>query len=99
LGDPLVYRQMIDEVMFEIQKLTGLDYDPTYAGSAKAAAAAASKRAEGSAVDTARPVEEPALTPASDPGEGLLHDAAIPRRSSRDVLAATASRDLADLLA
>jgi 1-acyl-sn-glycerol-3-phosphate acyltransferase len=29
--DRLVLRQFIDEVMFEIRNLTGLDYDPTYA--------------------------------------------------------------------
>ena len=27
-----MYREVIDEVMYEIQQLTGLEYDPTYAG-------------------------------------------------------------------
>ncbi len=32
VGDRSVYRELIDEVMFEIQALTGQTYDPTYAG-------------------------------------------------------------------
>lgn len=35
IGDRAVYRELIDEVMFEIQALTGQEYDHTYAGSAK----------------------------------------------------------------
>ena len=32
IGDRAMYREVIDEVMYEIQQLTGLEYDPTYAG-------------------------------------------------------------------
>ncbi len=31
VGDHALYRELIDEVMFEIQGLTGQEYDPTYA--------------------------------------------------------------------
>jgi 1-acyl-sn-glycerol-3-phosphate acyltransferase len=41
IGDRSVYRELIDEVMYEIQQLTGLEYDPTYAGSAPERAPAA----------------------------------------------------------
>jgi 1-acyl-sn-glycerol-3-phosphate acyltransferase len=33
-GDPAAFRQLTDEVMFEIQRMTGQDYDPSYATSA-----------------------------------------------------------------
>ena len=33
IGDRNMYRELTDELMFEIQRLTGLDYDNTYAGS------------------------------------------------------------------
>ncbi len=36
IGDRAVYRELIDEVMFEIQALTGQEYDHTYAGAKKA---------------------------------------------------------------
>ena len=32
IGDRAMYRQLTDEIMYEIQQLTGLDYEPTYAG-------------------------------------------------------------------
>lgn len=32
VGDRVLYRQLIDEVMFELQRLTGLEYEHTYAG-------------------------------------------------------------------
>ncbi len=34
VGDRAVYRELIDEVMFEIKQLTGLEYEHTYAGKA-----------------------------------------------------------------
>ena len=37
IGDRNMYRELTDEVMFEIQELTGLEYVHEYAGSAKAA--------------------------------------------------------------
>ncbi len=40
IGDRAMYRELIDEVMYEIQQLTGLEYDPTYAGAKKPAPAA-----------------------------------------------------------
>ncbi len=33
IGDRTVYRELIDEVMYEIRQLTGLEYSHTYAGS------------------------------------------------------------------
>lgn len=37
IGDRAMYRELIDEVMFEIRQLTGLEYEHTYAGSAPSA--------------------------------------------------------------
>ncbi len=37
VGDRAVYRELIDEVMFEIQALCGQEYEHTYAGKAKTA--------------------------------------------------------------
>lgn len=37
VGDRVVYRELIDEVMFEIGRLSGQDYDDTYAGAASPA--------------------------------------------------------------
>jgi 1-acyl-sn-glycerol-3-phosphate acyltransferase len=52
VDDRMVLRQIIDEVMFEIRDLTGLDYDPTYA----------TKPAQAS-VDASTPqVEEPTVS-------------------------------------
>ncbi|MGH1491201.1 MAG: lysophospholipid acyltransferase family protein [Acidimicrobiales bacterium] len=41
IGDRAVYRELIDEVMYEIQQLTGLEYQHVYAGSAAATPATA----------------------------------------------------------
>lgn len=40
IGDRAVYRELTDEVMYEIRQLTGLEYDPTYATSKPSAAPA-----------------------------------------------------------
>lgn len=45
IGDRAVYRELIDEVMFEIQALTGQTYDHTYAGAKKPERAAESQPA------------------------------------------------------
>lgn len=52
LGDHTVYRQLIDEVMFEIRQLTGQEYDSHYVGAAHGAdkVAGAGSEAAGSAV-------------------------------------------------
>jgi 1-acyl-sn-glycerol-3-phosphate acyltransferase len=43
IGDRAMYRELTDEVMYEIQQLTGLEYDPTYAGSTPPAAVPATE--------------------------------------------------------
>ncbi len=50
VGDRVVYRELIDEVMFEIGRLSGQEYDDTYAGSSTAASdQAAGPEREGAA--------------------------------------------------
>ncbi len=74
LGDRAVYRELIDEVMFEIASLSGLDYEDTYAG---AKAAPATEPAERKVDLTARELPAVVEPVSADP---------IPRRSSADVL-------------
>ena len=63
IGDRNMYRELTDELMFEIQRLTGLDYEHTYAG-AKAEAKTPTPAAE---TETA-PVPVPAgATPNGSP--------------------------------
>ena len=69
-GDRAVYRQMIDEVMFEIQALCGLEYEDTYAG-AKA---------------PAKPVEPAAPEPVVPIPVGVIAEPTIERKRSSDVL-------------
>lgn len=77
IGDRAMYRELIDEVMYEIRQLTGLDYDPTYAGSkAKDPAAALSPSV---------PVPVPEATIERVSSRDLL--GSIPARSLDEVLA------------
>ncbi|MEM7340434.1 MAG: lysophospholipid acyltransferase family protein [Actinomycetota bacterium] len=59
-GDRAVYRQLIDEVMYEIQGLTGQDYEHRYAKEANAELAAAAK-AKAKANEAVVPSPEPAV--------------------------------------
>jgi 1-acyl-sn-glycerol-3-phosphate acyltransferase len=74
--DHLALRQIIDEVMFEIRRLTGQDYVDTYA----------TKKADALPTEIA---QVPSITGRGN-GNGNGHDAAgdRPRRSSAEVLAA-----------
>jgi 1-acyl-sn-glycerol-3-phosphate acyltransferase len=54
-GDRLMYRQMIDEVMFEIRALTGQQYVNTYAGKPAEAELAASPALVAHVIDPAPP--------------------------------------------
>lgn len=70
VGDRALYRQLIDDVMYEIQQLTGLEYVDTYAG----------KKVETAAAPAA--VGQPVGVGAAAAGDG----ATIERKSSVDVL-------------
>lgn len=74
IGDRAMYRQLIDEVMYEIQQLTGLDYEPTYAGAA----------AQGTAAER---VTVPEATIERSSSRALLE--AVPARPLDEVLAAS----------
>lgn len=54
VGDRNMYRELTDELMFEIQRLTGLDYEHTYAGSK------AAEQPTPETIESIEPVEEPA---------------------------------------
>jgi 1-acyl-sn-glycerol-3-phosphate acyltransferase len=94
--DRLVLRQIIDEVMFEIRKLSGQDYVDVYAGKA---AKAGSDDGDPEASDVALPNGHPAPEPEPEParerilvGSGGAQDLEVhhdvgERRSSADVLA------------
>ena len=81
IGDHAVYRELIDEVMFEIQQLSGQDYVNRYAGDVnKEAAQAAAEAADGktATIDLGSDKhQEPSPAPVV---------ATVPRRSSADVL-------------
>ncbi len=71
IGDRAIYRELIDDVMFEIQHLTGLEYVPVYAGR--------------TVVEPTVPVPTQTTIGASD-GPEATPEATIARRSSRTVL-------------
>ncbi|MGH1503689.1 MAG: lysophospholipid acyltransferase family protein [Acidimicrobiales bacterium] len=75
IGDRAVYRQLIDEVMFEVQALCGQEYSNTYAGSGEAEPAEHTPERE-------RPIDLRSLPGGADDGP------TVPRRSSSDVLRA-----------
>ncbi len=104
VGDRAVYRQVIDEVMFEIQSLCGQDYEDTYAGVKKTVKTAeVANTATSSAPMKGRPLEthpRPATTrpasvrPTTTRGINKADGPVIERKSSSDVLG---SRPLATL--
>ncbi len=51
VGDRTIYRELTDELMYEIQQLTGLDYDPTYAGSKSAETPSVAEPAAGATIE------------------------------------------------
>lgn len=55
VGDRVVYRELIDEVMYEIGQLSGQNYDDTYAGSAQSDAVVI-ERPSSAAVLKSRPL-------------------------------------------
>ncbi len=89
-------RQIIDEVMFEIRKLSGQDYVDDYAGKAETETAEAACRAETSGnghtapIEVAEPAREPArervLVGAAGAEDLEVHHDVEERRSSADVL-------------
>jgi len=87
--DRLVLRQLIDEVMYEIRKLSGQEYVDTYAG--RSAEAEAPSPAPGEGAPAPRPVEVPAEEPVLARvlvGSGGSEEEPVEeRRSSADVLA------------
>ena len=76
IGDRSIYRELIDEVMYEIQALTGLDYSPTYAG--KEAVAASATGDGGAEREAPATIERPSSRTVLDP---------VPARSLDDILA------------
>lgn len=52
IGDRALYREITDELMFEIQALCGLEYEDTYAGAKKAAATPATPAKDDVSVPT-----------------------------------------------
>lgn len=83
VGDRALYRELTDEVMYEIQQLTGLEYEHVYAGSAAAKTTASAEQA---------PAQVPAPTTADADGP------TIERPSSSDVLTPMPLNPLSDLL-
>lgn len=69
VGDHALYRELIDEVMFEIRELTGQEYVPIYAKDANAAAAAAKEPVP---IDPAAPIDDEALTVPKSSAEVLV---------------------------
>lgn len=82
IGDRALYRELTDEVMYEIQQLTGLEYEHTYAGAKSTVALPG--QAEPSVVEAAMPVR---------PSVGTIE-----RASSASVLASKPLHSLTDLL-
>ncbi len=87
VGDRVLYRELIDEVMFELQRLTGLDYEHTYAG-------VASKQQP----ETAERGTEPHGT--TEPGAEVLQPSrpTLERQSSAEVLVSPALTSLDELV-
>jgi hypothetical protein len=76
--------------MYEIRQLTGLEYDPTYAGASASA--------------PSQPVPAVAAVAAvaaggGQPGDPIVPEATIGRRSSRDLLVAAEPLSLDEILA
>ncbi len=88
VGDRTLYRELTDEVMYEIQQLTGLEYAHVYAGSAAASTAAS----------TAAPAGEPAVKAVPVPAGADGGGPTIERTSSTDVLTPVPLNPLSDLL-
>ncbi|MGB5760173.1 MAG: lysophospholipid acyltransferase family protein [Acidimicrobiales bacterium] len=84
VGDRAVYRELIDDVMYEIQALTGLEYVNVYAGSSAEPEPAA------------RPVSTPRAVP---PTIDRPRPATIESRSSSSVLTSEPLVPLAEVLA
>lgn len=71
IGDRAIYRELIDEVMYEIGQLTGQEYVHLYAGDRAASA----------------PAVAPTTAPTTDDEPAVTdREATVPRRSSADVL-------------
>lgn len=80
--DRLVLRQLIDEVMFEIRRLSGLEYMDTYAGSK----AEPAEPAEVATIESHEPTREPVLPDGSRGPDEDDTDVIDIRPSSADVL-------------
>jgi len=87
--DRLVLRQLIDEVMYEIRKLSGQEYVDTYAGRSAEAEAPSPAPAEGAPAPrpVEVPAEEPVLVRVLVGSGGSEEEPVEERRSSADVLA------------
>ena len=97
IGDRNMYRELTDELMFEIQRLTGLEYQHTYAGSSKTTAsttaeakprstplASESSTDSGSPYDSGSPAPEEVLI--QDPVPASVALGARPMRPLADIL-------------
>jgi len=83
-GDRSVYRELIDEVMYEIRELSGQDYSHTYAGSTDAPVAEPVPTAATAEVPASAPQLPPQL---ARPAAVSSKEATIERKSSASVLA------------
>lgn len=102
IGDRNMYRELTDELMFEIQRLTGLDYEHTYAGST-----AVVKPAEQPVESTGKPVDaETVAAGARATANGAPPQAPVPTEQpvsesipASEALEPRPLRPLADVLA